>query len=96
MEIIIPLIIGVLIYLIMMWATRKTIDDDLYKLSEADRREYPHIVEKYFLDLREEFMTIWSLLWPLYHFYRIGVLTGRKVYHKIVKSDEDRFATWFF
>lgn len=94
MGVIIPLIITVLLYLFMGWITKDLLISDMKKLGTC--REYPRDVEVFLYVRKSKLIDVCALLWPLYLFYRIGVVCGNRMYKTIVKDDENRFAAWFF
>lgn len=95
MDIIIPILIGIVAYLFIGSLTRQLVRADMLTVTCGRRYEYPTIVITYFHLMEEDIVNICSMLWPLYYFYRVGAMCGKEVYKIIVKDDENRIATWF-
>lgn len=97
MEIFIPLIIGIGLYSFMGWMTTDLIEGDINKITAVRARHgYPRCIELYLYFNKANIIKICAMLWPLYIFYRIGVICGKNIYEKKLEyNDENRIATWF-
>lgn len=96
MQFIIPLLVGIIFYVIFYLIIAQMVHDDVYSIVNDRDKSYPNGELPFFLQCYvEEIKFVCAAIWPIYLFYRIGVTFGRKIYEKLIRDDEDRIAAWF-